>query len=105
MEFCTGIEDRQPVGATSQFFSEIDRIYCFTRITGAADTMTVQHVWYFGENEKARVALPVRSKSWRTWSSKRMIADWAGVWRVDVVMPDGTVLMKKEFVYKPVVNE
>lgn len=101
MEFCAGLENRQPVGASSQFFNAIDRIYCYTRIQGAAETTTVRHVWYFDGQEKADVELPVRSSSWRTWSSKRMLLKWAGVWRVDVVTADGTVLLSKEFVYKP----
>lgn len=102
MVFCTGIEDREPVGATTQFLHSIGKIYCFTKVTGAADTMTVQHVWYFGEKEMARVDLAVKSGSWRTWSSKRMLDAWSDVWRVDVVAADGTVLESKEFLYKPV---
>jgi len=101
MKFCTGLENRQPVGASSQFFNAVDKIYCYTRIQGAVETTTVRHVWYFDEKEKADVELPVRSSSWRTWSSKRMLLEWAGVWRVEVVTADGTVLLSKEFVYKP----
>ena len=55
MEFCTAVEDRAPVGATTQFLNPIERIYCFTKITGAADTVTVFHVWYYDEKEMARV--------------------------------------------------
>lgn len=102
MVFCTGIEDRAPVGATTQYLHPIGRIYCFTKIAGAADTTMIQHVWYLGEKEMARVDLPVRSSSWRTWSSKKMITDWADLWRVDVVAADGTVLDSKEFLYKPI---
>jgi hypothetical protein len=99
--FCTDVVDREPVGETTQFLHSIARIYCFSQIAGAADTTTVQHVWYFGDKEMARVDLPVRSSSWRTWSSKKMADGWADVWRVDVVSPDGTVLDSKEFLYKP----
>ena len=102
MVFCTGVEERAPVGENTQFFEEADRIYCFTRIVGAADTLQVTHVWYYGDEEKARVPLTVRSASWRTWSSKKMMPDWTGAWRVDVLGPGGEALMSREFVYKPV---
>jgi len=102
MIFCTGIEDRMPVGESTQFFESVDAIYCLTRIDGATDTVQVSHVWYFGGEEKARVPLSVKSASWRTWSSKKMLDAWSGVWRVDVLGPDGAVLLSREFVYKPV---
>ncbi len=103
MSFCSGIEDRLPVGESTQFFETAERIYCYTRINGAVDTLDVTHVWYYGDEEKARVDLTVQSASWRTWSSKRMLPAWSGVWRVDILgPPDGEVLLSREFVYKPV---
>lgn len=100
--FCTGVEDRQPVGANSQFFDTMERIYCFTRITGAAEDVKIYHVWIFGEEEKARVELTLRSSNWRTWSSKRIIQAWSGAWRVDIVLENGDIIASREFVYKPV---
>lgn len=102
MVFCLGVEERQPVGAGTQFFETTERIYCYTRIGGASGETTVTHVWYYGDAEKARVELPVRSSAWRTWSSKTMLETWSGAWKVDVLGPDGTLLLSKEFVYKPV---
>jgi len=102
MVFCTGIEDRMPVGESTQFFESAERIYCYTRIDGAADTLDVTHVWYYGDEEKARIALTVKSASWRTWSSKKMLPGWSGVWHVDVLGPDGNLLLSREFVYKPI---
>lgn len=101
MVFCRGINNLEPVGVSSQFFGTMDKIYCFTRITGASDTTTVYHVWYYGDEEMARVMLPVKSASWRTWSSKRMIDSWDGTWRVDVTAPDSSVIASREFIYKP----
>lgn len=102
MVFCLGVEEMAPVGSKTQFFEPVDRICCFTRIAGAGDTTTVTHVWYHGEEEKARVDLAVKSASWRTWSCKTMLEAWSGAWRVDVLGPGGAVLASKEFVYKPV---
>jgi len=101
MVFCRGINGLEPVGASSQFFGPIEKIYCFTRISGASDTTCVYHVWYYEEKEMARVMLPIKSASWRTWSSKNMIEDWEGAWRVDVTAQDSSVIATREFIYKP----
>jgi hypothetical protein len=97
MAVCTGIEDRQPVGADTLFFNTVERLYCFTHVTGAEDTVTVTHVWYMGDKEMARVDLAVKSPSWRTWSSKRILPGWTGAWRVDVLSEDGKLLESRAF--------
>jgi hypothetical protein len=97
MDFCAAVRDREPVGAAEAFPSDIARVTCFTKIVGAEDTVSVEHVWYFGDREMARVELAVRSPSWRTWSTKTMTPEWAGEWRVDVVESDTTVIASKEF--------
>ena len=101
MEFCTAVENRQPVGTDKEFYDTVEKVYCFTKIIGAADTTTVSHVWYHNDEEKARVELPVKSKSWRTWSSKIIIKEWGGVWRVDILSSGGKLLISKEFLIKP----
>lgn len=101
MVFCTAIEDRQPVGIDTVFKAKVERVYCYTKITGAVDTTAISHIWYFNEEEVAKVNLSVNAKTWRTWSSKKLLEIWIGKWRVDVVSSDGTVLKSKEFSIKP----
>ena len=100
MVFCTGVKDRQPVGADTVFSNTVERIYCLTRVVGAKDTTSVTHVWYRGDKEMARVKLPVKSASWRTWSSKRIWEKWTGKWRVDVVGEGGEVVGSRGFVVR-----
>jgi len=45
----------------------------------------------------ARIELPVRSINWRTWSSKRIPADWSGSWRVEIQDQYGEVLTTLPF--------
>jgi hypothetical protein len=101
MVFCTAIEERQPVGIDTVFASGVERIFCYTKITGAEDTTNISHIWYFNEEEIANVSLSVKTKAWRTWSSKRLIEIWTGKWRVDAVSPSGEVLRSEEFLVKP----
>jgi len=98
--FCTGVEERTPVGADTEFSNTVGRVWCFTKITGADDPTTVVHVWYFNDEEKARVDLAVNSNSWRTWSSKQVVETWTGQWRLEVESADGTVLKTAEFAIK-----
>ena len=101
MVFCIAVKEVQPVGVDTVFSNTVERVCCFTKIVGAADTTSVSHVWYFKDQEKARVGLPVKSESWRTWSSKRMLDAWVGKWRVDVVSSDGGVIASKGFLIRP----
>lgn len=94
---CAGVEDRACVDPKEEFSTGVERLYCFTRITGAREDTEVTHVWYYGDIERARVALSVRSASYRTYSSKRIQAHETGKWRVDVLGPDGTVLKTISF--------
>ncbi|RMH43608.1 MAG: DUF2914 domain-containing protein, partial [Gammaproteobacteria bacterium] len=55
------------------------------------------HVWYWQDREMARVDLPVRSSNWRTWSSKRILPEWTGPWRVVVEDAAGKVVAEKVF--------
>jgi hypothetical protein len=97
MVFCTAIEDRQPTGTDSTFSNTVEQVYCFTKISGSVEETSITHVWYYENEEKARVQLSVKAKSWRTWSSKAIWKTWTGKWRVDVESSTGDVLMSKEF--------
>lgn len=94
---CTDVVDRQPVGANTSFATSVGKLTCFTRITGAEDPVTVTHVWYFGDIERARIELSVRSLNWRTHSSKVIQAHEIGPWHVDVLDADGAVITTIQF--------
>ncbi|MGD8374761.1 MAG: DUF2914 domain-containing protein [Acidobacteriota bacterium] len=94
-----GVEEREPVDAGTDFPADVGELFCFTRITGGsgdAETSVV-HVWRRGEEEVARVRLPVRGASWRTWSRKRVLPSWTGEWTVDVEDTAGNVLETLSF--------
>jgi len=101
MVFCRSIEEREPVDPDSLFTDTVGQVYCFTRVTGAADTTTIYHVWFHEDEEMARVELAVGSSPWRTWSSKQILESWDGIWRVDIILPEGRLLRSKEFLVKP----
>ena len=96
IQICTAVEDRQPSGVGTVFPDDLDKIYCFTKIGGAEDATYVYHVWYFENNEIARVILPVKAISWRTWSSKKLHM-LLGKGHVEIVSESGAILGKAEF--------
>ena len=97
---CTAVEERQPVAPDTLFSSDVGSVFCFTKVSGAAADSSISHVWYYNNKEMARLKLNVRADAWRTWSSKRIVAEWTGNWRVDVESVSGKVLSSKAFVVK-----
>jgi hypothetical protein len=98
---CEDVVNRDVVAASTSFPSSIERLYCFTKITGAKEPTNINHIWYYGETERARVVLAVKSSSWRTYSSKLIQSSEVGMWRVDVIDSDGRVLESYRFdIYK-----
>ncbi len=89
---CLDVENRACVDPKEEFSTANETLYCFTRVTGAKEDIEVTHVWYYGDIERARVSLSVRSSSWRTYSSKQIQAYETGKWRVEVLGPGDTLL-------------
>ena len=97
LTLCTSIEDRQPMGADITFYNDVERVYCFSKILGAGELSAITHIWYYDDKEMARIEMFVKSKSWRTWSSKKIVSPWVGSWRVDIIDEDGEVIASKKF--------
>ena len=93
----TAVVDREPVDTVEVFPVQNGKLYCFTRILGAKEPTTVYHLWYREEQLMSRVALPVKSSSWRTWSAKNLLEDWPGDWRIDVQDAYGNLLRTLKF--------
>jgi len=97
MEICTAVEERQPMGSDSVFTSDVGQLYCFTKLTSSQDTTEISHVWFHEDKEMAKVELTMKAKAWRTWSSKKVVPEWTGKWRVEVQRADGTIVTEKTF--------
>jgi hypothetical protein len=89
------VMDLEPVEPGTTFGSDVGTLWCWTKVTGA-EGMTVEHVWSFGEYEWV-VALDVGGSPWRTYSSKKIVPEWTGEWKVTVRTMDGQVLEEMTF--------
>ncbi len=93
----TDVIDLTPQGVSDTFPATISKLYAFTRIVGAEGETMVKHLWFYKDRLMAEVELPVRSPSWRTYSSKNILPSWTGNWRVDITDEDGNLLKSLEF--------
>lgn len=92
----TGVVDRALQGMAESFPATVGTVYCFTRIGHTQAGNTIEHVWYFNDQEVARKELNIGGSPWRTWSSKTVPVEATGNWRVDV-MAGGTVIKSYSF--------
>lgn len=98
---CLQVVEREPVDAGTSFESPVEKLSCFTHVTGAQDPAEIYHVWYFAEAERAVVKLKVNSVSWRTYSTKIIQPHEIGDWRVDVLGQEGNLLKAVHFKITP----
>lgn len=94
----TYVSNRHLYGSNDSFAPTVGELYAFSRVVGAEGSTHVYHRWYYGDQLMAEISLPVRSGDWRTWSSKKIMPQWIGRWRVDVVGDDGSVIDSVTFV-------
>ena len=97
MVFCAGIDQKNPVDVSTHFPDSIERVFCHTKLSSTEDQTSISHVWYYNDTQMAIVDLAVNAKSWRTWSSKRIVKEWTGTWRVDVISSTGKIICSEEF--------
>jgi len=97
-QITTAVDKQMPVDKIETYPADYGKLYCFTRIVGADQETQVTHVWYYQDNEMARVVLPVRSADWRTYSSKRFLPQWAGKWQVKILDAEENELATIPFV-------
>lgn len=87
-----GVESREPVDESTSFAAG-EKVYIWSRITGAANT-TVKHVWKKDGTEIWSASLPVKSVRWTTYSRRSVSA---GQYEVEVQGEDGSVIGSVSF--------
>jgi hypothetical protein len=98
VSICRNVENLTCVGAGEIFPAGISKLYCFTKIVDAKVPTSVTHIWYYGNREMARVVLPIRYESWRTYSYLSFHQDWPGKWSVAIVSPNNEILKVATFI-------
>ena len=96
-QVCSAIEERMPSGMADSFKPDVGEVFLWCKVSGCMDTTVIHHVWYRNGEQMADVELPVRSPSWRTWSSKQILPSWTGDWEVKIVDADGREMKSLPF--------
>ena len=95
-----GIEECEPVDASSQFDAEPERLFAFLQLKNESEeeqTVVVTFEHTSGHiTGNARLTVPPDQPRWRTWASSRNIRR-NGQWTAVVKTEDGTVLGRVAF--------
>lgn len=98
---CEKVENLDPVNPGEEFPVGIGTIACHTVFSSKVDSQPVHHLWYKDGELMATVNLTVgNSMSWRTWSTKNLMAGFEGDWEVIVKTAEGEELGKAAFKIK-----
>jgi hypothetical protein len=96
---CEEVAERRCSGADRTFAPDVEAISFVTRVEGATGEAFVEHVWSFEGEAVRRIRLPIKSSSYRTWSTKT-IRNLPGSWRAEVFDPLGRSLGSISFVVR-----
>jgi hypothetical protein len=94
----SAVVDREPVDDLITVPSTVDNVVFFTELRNM-EGQTIMHRWMFGDEQMAEVSFPVGGPRWRVWSSKKMMPEWVGGWKVQVINGAGEVIAEKAFTY------
>ncbi len=93
----TSVESLMPAGVADKFPPSVGKVYCYSKIVGGGEGSSIKHIWHRGDEKVAEVPLSIKSPSFRTYSSKNILPEWTGKWKVEIAADDGTVLKTLEF--------
>ena len=92
----TGVADREPVNDLERVLAGNEKVMFFTELRGM-EGQVVRHRWSHGDESLAEVEFKVGGPRWRVWSSKNLMPEWAGEWKVEVVDSADNVVSEKSF--------
>ncbi|MCV2886184.1 DUF2914 domain-containing protein [Aestuariibacter sp. AA17] len=98
-QLTTAIESREPVDDLGHNVDvsegDIVQVMFFTHV-GSMAGKNIVHRWLYKDQQMAAVTLNVRSNNYRTYSSKNIMASWAGEWQIQV-WHDDLMLLSHDF--------
>ena len=101
IKICKYIKKRTPVGSDVIFSSNVDSLYCYTRIQNKGKKREVKHIWYYNDRMMTQVRYNVRkSNTFRSWTRKTIYPHQVGNWRVDIHDNNGTIIGSIDFEIK-----
>ena len=98
--FTIGIDNHEPVLGISSISSESFTSISFFTELNELDGHNITHQWTFNGKIMFEKTFEVKSARWRVWTSKTLIPSWTGMWTVNVLDDDRSVLSSSSFEYQ-----
>lgn len=92
------IVNREPIDIGESFPSDVQKLYCYSKIKVDIDATKIYHSWYYNDQKVTQVELNVkRAPGYRTFSNKTIMPGQKGKWEVEVQDSEGNVLSSITF--------
>jgi len=96
--FTTVIAEREPTENLQNLSNDNGQVMFFTELRDMSG-QTAIHRWEYDGKVVAEVEFNVKGPRWRVWSSKSLVPQWTGDWKVSVVNGAGEVISEKNLSY------
>ena len=96
--FTSDVQNREPTDTLTSLSTDHNKIYFFTELTGLGG-QTVTHRWEYQGKTMSEVKFDVGGPRWRVWSSKTLLPQWTGEWRVSIIDGSGNEVGGETFNY------
>ncbi len=98
IKICRAIRDRNPVQIAKSFNSNVDSLFCYTKIQNIGEKREIRHVWYYRNEVKTQIKYNIRrSNVYRSWTLKKINPNEIGEWRVEIHDSNGKILGSTKF--------
>jgi len=96
--FTSEVQNREPTDTVTSLSNDKNKIYFYSELTGLGG-QTVTHRWEYQGKTMGEVKFNVGGPRWRVWSSKTLLPQWTGEWRVSIIDGSGNKVGEGTFNY------
>jgi Protein of unknown function (DUF2914) len=96
--FTSNVQNREPADTITSLSNDKNKIYFFSELTGLGG-QTVTHRWEYQGKTMGEIKFNVGGPRWRVWSSKTLLPQWTGEWRVSIIDGSGNKVGEGTFNY------
>jgi hypothetical protein len=96
--FTSEVQNREPTDTVTSLSNDKNKIYFYSELTGLGG-QTVTHRWEYQGKTMGEVKFNVGGPRWRVWSSKTLLPQWTGEWRVSIIDGSGNKIGEETFNY------
>ncbi len=91
------VESSTPVEVASVFPLSIDKLYCYTEVTGVNPGIKIYHSWYYKDKLINSVELVLNRERSYTWSFIAIPSGYSGEWEVHILSEEGKLIANIPF--------